>query len=294
MNETNITVFPGQGAQFVGMGAPLFDRYEYHLQLADEVLGYSLKSLCLDDPEQQLASTQFTQPALYVVNILHYLDNIERQPDKPDVLAGHSLGEYCALFAAGAFSFETGLRIVAERGRLMNTCKNGSMAAVIGLSYTDVSDIITDSAYDQLDIANINTHKQLVVSGNLDQLTTLEQRIDGLNTQFHWLNVSGAFHSNAMRSITPSFEAFLQTCHFFPLQIPVIANVTADYYPMNDPVQLIDLLTRQLSNPVQWLKTMEFFPKEQLNITESGPKPVLSRLFEQIKSEGKAKLNTEA
>ena len=112
-------VFPGQGSQKKGMGEDLFDLYKDITLQADDILGYSIKELCLDDPDNQLGQTQYTQPALYVVNALTYLKKKEETNETPDYVAGHSLGEYCALYAAGVFDFATGLEIVKYRGQLM-------------------------------------------------------------------------------------------------------------------------------------------------------------------------------
>src|SRR5205823_13876450 len=122
-------IFPGQGSQTRGMGGNLFDDFPELTAQADAILGYSIKKLCLEDPNQELNQTQFTQPALFVVNALTFL----KKNQKPDYVAGHSLGEYNALFAAEVFDFATGLNLVKKRGELMSEAKNGGMAAVIGL-----------------------------------------------------------------------------------------------------------------------------------------------------------------
>ncbi|MBF0103655.1 MAG: acyltransferase domain-containing protein, partial [Desulfobacterales bacterium] len=127
-------VFPGQGSQKTGMGESLFDEYKELTAQADEILGYSIKQLCLENLENNLQKTQFTQPALYVVNALSYLKKLDEVGKKPDFVAGHSLGEYNALLAANAFDFETGLKLVQKRGELMSKAIGGGMAAVIGFN----------------------------------------------------------------------------------------------------------------------------------------------------------------
>src|SRR6516162_2607290 len=131
-------LFPGQGSQRKGMGSTLFEEFQEVTARADEILGYSIKELCLHDPHQQLGQTQFTQPALYVVNALSYLKKMKDGSKVPTYLAGHSLGEYNALFAAGVFDFETGLRLVKKRGELMSQATGGGMAAVIGFTMAQV------------------------------------------------------------------------------------------------------------------------------------------------------------
>ncbi|MGO4778772.1 acyltransferase domain-containing protein, partial [Lysobacter sp. 2RAB21] len=124
-------MFPGQGSQARGMGGDLFDAYPELTAKADAVLGYSIKELCLEDPRRELGKTQFTQPALYVVNALSYYKRIQDTGETPDYLAGHSLGEFNALLAAECFDFETGLKLVKKRGELMSQATQGAMAAIV-------------------------------------------------------------------------------------------------------------------------------------------------------------------
>ena len=124
-------IFPGQGSQRLGMGADLFDRYPEIEAEADAVLGYSIRELCLTDPQKTLTQTQYTQPALFTVNAMAYRAAVARTGDGGDILAGHSLGEYNALYAAQVFDFATGLRLVRKRGEIMARIKDGGMAAVI-------------------------------------------------------------------------------------------------------------------------------------------------------------------
>jgi len=126
-------MFPGQGSQKKGMGKDLFELFPDQIKAADEILGYSLAELCLEDTDDRLKKTQFTQPALYVVSALTYLKHREETGVQPDFAAGHSLGEYPALFCAGAFDFETGLKLVQKRGELMSRAGEGGMAAVMKL-----------------------------------------------------------------------------------------------------------------------------------------------------------------
>ena len=146
-------MFPGQGSQKVGMGEDLFDKFPNHTNSASEILGYDIKKLCLEDPNEQLNLTQYTQPALYTVNVLSFL-NLEDQ--KPKVVLGHSLGEYSALCAAEVFDFETGLKLVQKRGALMSQATGGAMAAIVGISIEKINEILQENKLDQIDIANLN------------------------------------------------------------------------------------------------------------------------------------------
>ena len=128
-----VYMFPGQGSQKKGMGAGLFEKYKELGDKASNILGYSIENLCLSDPDNRLNQTQYTQPAIYFVNVMEYLERITILKQKPIYVIGHSLGEYNALFAAGAYDFETGLRLVKRRSELMGEAIGGAMAAVIGL-----------------------------------------------------------------------------------------------------------------------------------------------------------------
>ena len=161
--------FPGQGSQFRGMGKGLFEKFPHLTQKANDILGYSLSDLCTENPQNLLFSTQYTQPALYVVNVLTYLQRLKESP-KPNYLIGHSLGEYCALFAAGAFEFEDGLRMVKKRGALMSSISGGGMAASIDSDISVVQRELDEHRLYELDIANFNSPKQIVLSGPTSEI----------------------------------------------------------------------------------------------------------------------------
>src|SRR5881394_3655310 len=144
-------VFPGQGSQQKGMGRDLFDRFPDRLAVADKVLGYSIKELCLDDPRGVLGETQYTQPALFVVNALTYFHTVESTGKRPCYVAGHSLGEYNALLAAEVIDFETGLLLVKKRGELMSKVKGGGMAAIVGLSESQIGSILAENGFTGID-----------------------------------------------------------------------------------------------------------------------------------------------
>src|SRR5438552_4780847 len=154
------------------MGRDLFDavpEYAACEKDVDATLGYSLRKLCLEDPDNRLKETQFTQPCLYVVNALHYYKAVS-QGTRPSYLAGHRLGEYNALFAAGAFDFLTGLRLVKKRGELMSQAQNGAMAAVIGLGASIIKKVIKEHGLASIDVANFNSPSQTVISGPVDDI----------------------------------------------------------------------------------------------------------------------------
>ncbi len=269
-------VFPGQGSQRKGMGAELFDRYPDLGSAADEILGYSIRELCLEDPQRNLRFTAFTQPALFVVNALTWLDRAEREPP-PDFLAGHSLGEYNALFAAGCFDFETGLRLVQQRGAIMGRAEDGGMAAVLGLDAERVAEVLREQGC-PVDIANFNLPSQLVLSGPKADLQNLIQPLEAAGARKTiLLNVSAAFHSRHMFSATAEFESFLKSFHFAAPQIEVIANTTALPYTG-------DLVARRLADqirsPVHWAQTMDYLRDRGVTeLEELGPGKVLQKLW---------------
>ncbi|MCC8366062.1 acyltransferase domain-containing protein [Xenorhabdus sp. PB61.4] len=290
MKTCTVVMFPGQGAQFQGMGRNLFDKYEYHMRLAQQVLGYSLVKVCENEPNV-LNKTEFTQPALFVTNILHYLDGLEKHGTEAEIFVGHSLGEYCALFAAGAFSFETALSIVQERGRCMALCSEGAMAAVIGLKLERVESLLADSEFPDLTIANFNSPTQFIISGSQSELSQFRNSVLKAKGIFHPLQVNGAFHSKRMESIAREFKSFLESVEIYSLKAQVLSNVTADYYPCNNRDQLIDLLVKQLSHPVRWQQCMEklysdkFISGKPIFGFEYGPKPVVGPLAKKILGE---------
>ncbi len=278
-------LFPGQGAQRKGMGAGVFDRFPEQVRQADAILGYSIRQLCLENPKQQLTQTQFTQPALFIVNVLTYLAKREDEGVEPDYLAGHSLGEYCALFAAGAFDFATGVRLVQQRGALMSQSRAGGMAAVIGLTVDQVKNALSDNRLDDLRLANLNTPTQLVLSGGTEAIAAAAKvfgQIEG--ARCIPLNVSAAFHSHLMAETRQAFAEFLAPFTFQALRIPVIANLTArPYEPERTKANLID----QITGSVLWTDTIRYLWGQHTEIAfeEIGPGNVLTDLTAKIKKE---------
>jgi len=149
-----VFIFPGQGSQIKGMGGTLFNQFKDFTDQANTILGYSIQTLCLEDPQQQLKQTQYTQPALYIVNALTYFKKIQETGQKPTYVAGHSLGEYNALLAAGVFDFETGLKLVKKRGEFMSQVGEGAMASVSGLTADAIYIILSQYGLTNVVIAN--------------------------------------------------------------------------------------------------------------------------------------------
>jgi malonyl CoA-acyl carrier protein transacylase len=282
-----VFIFPGQGSQKKGMGGSLFDEVKEFLDVeaqVDALLGYSLRRLCLDDPDNQLKQTQFTQPCLYVVNALHYYMAVAAG-SRADYLAGHSLGEYNALLAAGAFDLLTGLKLVKRRGELMAQAKNGGMAAVLGLDASAVERVLQNNGLVAIDVANFNSPSQTVVSGPADDIKRAAPFFEKAGAKLYMpLAVSAAFHSRYVSEAAQAYNTFLQGFSFNPLRTPVIANVTGQPYPDGDPSAVVrSLLVQQITQAVQWTKSVRFLLSQgQTQFMEMGPGNVLTRLVQDI------------
>lgn len=281
----SVYVFPGQGSQHKGMGEALFAKFPGLVAQADDILGYSLQELCLDDPDRVLGRTEYTQPALYAVGALQYLDRIAAGEELPGVVAGHSLGEYCALFAAGAFDFATGLHLVCKRGELMSRAPKGAMAAVVNLDQERVRQILAGLPYRNIDIANINARQQCILSGVYDEVHAPEVRAACTDAggAFIPLNVSAAFHSRLMTDVQDEFARYVSGFELGELRIPVVANCTARLYPTTG---YADLLTRQISSPVKWYESISWLMSQgHQDFHEIGPGNVLTKLTDKIRQE---------
>jgi malonyl CoA-acyl carrier protein transacylase len=285
-------VFPGQGSQHRGMGKEIFDAVPQFARLErdiDRLLGYSLRDLCVNDPQNRLTVTTYTQPCLYVVNALHYLQAVDRA-EQPHFLAGHSLGEYNALFAAGAFDLLTGLRVVQKRAELMALQKGGGMAAVVGLSESRVEQILREDGFNTVDIANYNTPSQTVISGTAQDISRAQGVFEKAGAAlFMPLAVSGAFHSRYMAEASHAFGRFLESIAFNSLRLPVLSNVTGELYPEHaTPTELRLSLAMQMTRPVRWTAGVrELIARGVTSFKELGPGTVLIRLIQQIQAAGK-------
>lgn len=273
-------VFPGQGSQKKGMGGTLFSEYPELVKKADQLLGYSIASLCLEDPEGKLNNTNYTQPALYVVGALSYLKKIKETGKKPEFAAGHSLGEYNALFAAEVFDFETGLKLVQKRGELMSQAKDGGMAAIVGLKSEAVQAVLQQNNLSTLNISNFNTYTQSVISGPKEDVSKAQTFFEKAGAMVIPLKVSGAFHSPLMQNAQTIFADFISGFKFNPPQITVIANLNAQPYQNGDVPKN---LSQQITHPVLWTQTIELLlQKNENQFVEIGSSTVLTGLIQRI------------
>lgn len=276
-------IFPGQGTQSVGMGQEYFDEFKDLVIQADEVLGYSIKTLCLEDPDKKLNFTRYTQPALFTVNALAYLKRLQETGKRPDIVAGHSLGEYNALFAAGVFDFATGLKLVKKRGELMGQAKNGRMAAVMGMDEQAVRAVIKENRLDSIDIANLNVPVQTVISGKEEDVKNCIEIFEKAGARrVILLNVSGAFHSRYMAEAQKEFAEYVEQFSFNEPEITVLSNVYARPYRKE---QLKETMIKQITSSVRWIDIIRYIwgMDEQGEILQIGPGRVLTDMTIKIK-----------
>lgn len=272
-------VFPGQGAQTVGMGKDLFSQFPELTQQADDILGYSIEKLCLE-PNPNLNQTNYTQPAIYIVNALTYFNKLKQLDEKPNYVAGHSLGEYNALMAAEVFDFATGLKLVMRRGLLMSQAEGGGMAAVIGLKPEAILTEVKNHNLQHIYIANYNSFTQTVITGLKSEIDQAKSILEKAGAMFIPLKVSGAFHSPYMQPAANEFNAYLKEFQFGGPKIKVIANINALPYEEN---AIVLNLTEQITHSVEWTKTIEFLLKQgETNFQEVGPGSVLTGLIKRI------------
>ncbi|WP_394833070.1 ACP S-malonyltransferase [Pendulispora rubella] len=278
---TSIYVFPGQGSQHVGMGVDLFAKYRDVVSTADRVLGYSIVDLCLQNDGNRLDRTEYTQPALFVVSALSYMAKCDAGVE-PDVAAGHSLGEYSALFAAGAFDFATGLSLVKKRGELMSGSAPGGMAAVIGLTEDEIMGILRVEGANEIDVANLNGPRQIVLAGPVDDLARCKGPFLAAKAKnFLPLRVSAAFHSRYMTGVADEFRTFLSKARMHTPKFPVISNVDAQPH---EPEAIVEKLVAQIVSPVRWTDTIRrLMSLDNPRFEEVGPGKVLSGLIRQIR-----------
>ncbi|MGB3570849.1 MAG: ACP S-malonyltransferase [Phormidesmis sp.] len=264
-------VFPGQGAQTVGMGADLADVAAARFTEAEQILGKSVLEIVQN--QDLLNDTRYTQPCLYVVECA-LADLLIAQGQKPDIVAGHSLGEYSALYVAGVFDFAAGLQLVKRRALLMSEASEGAMAALMGFDRDELDAKIAET--EGVVLANDNNASQVVISGTTE---AVDEVVTGIKTKRAVrLNVSGAFHSPLMADAAKAFTSVLNDVSFNDAAIPVMSNV--DPAPETNAAVLKERLAQQMTGSVRWREISLELPVQGIEtVVEIGPGKVLTGLI---------------
>lgn len=278
-------VFPGQGAQFPGMGKDLFKQFKsakIFFSQANEILGFDITKLMFEGTDEDLRQTIVTQPAIFIHSVI--LAKTLGDTFTPDMVAGHSLGEFSALTAAGAISFEDGLSLVYQRAMAMQgacEAEPSTMAAILGLE-----DNVVEKACQEInDIvvpANYNSPGQLVISGSVSGINTAIEKLTSLGARRALkLGVGGAFHSPLMEPAKTKLEKVIDRTHFDSPVCPIYQNITA--LPETNPDKIKENLKQQLTSPVRWTQTIQLMLEQgATHFIEVGPGKVLQGLIKKI------------
>ncbi len=270
-------VFPGQGSQAIGMGLDLLDLpfAKTKFEQAREILGWDVLEIC-QSQEETLSRTLYTQPCLYVVESI-LADVLSERGNTPNLVAGHSLGEYVALYAARVFDFEAGLRLVKRRAELMDSASDGMMAALIGFDREQLEQQIQQTP--NVVLANDNSPAQVVISGTPDAVQEVLGKIKVKRAVP--LNVSGAFHSPLMADAAAEFQEVLESVPFADAKVPVLSNV--EPVPAVEASVLKNRLQRQMTGSVRWREIAMQLPVEGIErVVEIGPGKVLTGLIKRM------------
>jgi len=276
-------IFPGQGSQYVGMGEDLWEKsHEVRdiFAVASDICGLDMEKLCFEGPIETLSETINLQPALVAVEI-SMLTWLRRKGIRPDALAGHSLGEFPALYAADVLSLEDTFKTVKQRARLMHETSQkypGGMLAIVKLDIEKVKEILKNYS---AELANYNSPQQIVISGRLEELGEIRKRIGDMGGGGIPLNVTGAWHSSLMEEAQRAFSNFIREIEFRPPHIPIFFNITANVE--NKPKKIRALMWQQLCSPVLWCEEVKNMYNQGIErFVEVGPKKVLCGLIQRI------------
>jgi [acyl-carrier-protein] S-malonyltransferase len=280
-------IFPGQASQQVGMGLDFFQNSaigKEYFDTANEVLGYDIQNIIFNGPEETLRQTQYTQPAIFIVSAI-ISEILKSNQIEPGGTAGHSLGEYSALFSAGSFSYKTGLSLVQLRAENMHHAGQvnpGTMAAIIGMDSQDVIDICENISNEAIVVAaNFNSPNQTVISGSLYGVQkAMEAAKESGALKTVQLNVSGAFHSPLMKPAREALAENLKSVEITGAKVPVYVNFSAQPVKSADDVRTA--LISQLEMPVLWYKTIQNMSSKTASFLEVGPGKVLQGLNKRI------------
>jgi len=277
----NCFIFSGQGSHRPGMSLNLYNTFQLakdRIELSNKILGYDISEIMFSAEENVLRQTQYAQPAIFIHSTIIF--DLIKDKKKCVAVAGHSLGEFSALYANNFFDFETGLQIVDVRARAMHECElnnPGKMSAVIGTSIDKVQ-----STCDSVDcqIANINSDSQIVISGSEESIDLASESLKNIGSKVIQLNVSGAFHSKLMSDAKNQLTDIINTSRFNEVSSPIVSNFNAK--PNRSIEEIKYALIEQIDNPVQWSKSIKSLGELSNKFVEIGPKKVLSNIIKKI------------
>lgn len=281
-------IFPGQGSQYKGMGRDFFVEYEFVQDIFKEssnILGFDASKLCFEGEEAELQQTKYTQPLIFLVSWVCF-EILQKEGIKPDIVAGHSLGEYTAVCASLALSFKDGLYLVKKRAEFMQEAAQkypGTMGAIIGLDKEKIEEIIKETSLeDRVVIANYNSPQQIVVSGTVDgveKVTNLAKERGAKLSVI--LKVGGAFHSPFMEEASNRLKVEIEKMEFQDAKIPIVANVSGECIYRAEDIK--DSLIKQMTSSVLWTDCVKKMVSEGVSLfIEVGPGKVLSGLVRRI------------
>ena len=277
----NCFIFSGQGSHRPGMSLNLYNTFQIakdRIELSNKILGYDISEIMFSAEENVLRQTQYAQPAIFIHSTI--LFDLIKDQNECVAVAGHSLGEFSALYANNFFDFETGLKIVDVRARAMHECElnyPGKMSAVIGTSIGKIQSIC-DSVDCQ--IANINSDSQIVISGSEESIDLASKSLKNIGAKVIPLSVSGAFHSKLMSEAKNKLSDIINTSSFNEVCYPIVSNFNAK--PNRSIEAIKHALIEQIDNPVQWSKSIKSLSKLSSEFLEIGPKKVLSNIIKKI------------
>ena len=277
----NCFIFSGQGSHRPGMSLNLYNTFQIakdRIELSNKILGYDISEIMFSAQENVLRQTQYAQPAIFIHSTI--LFDLIKDQNECVAVAGHSLGEFSALYANNFFDFETGLKIVDVRARAMHECElnyPGKMSAVIGTSIDKIQSIC-DSVDCQ--IANINSDSQIVISGSEESIDLASKSLKNIGAKVIPLSVSGAFHSKLMSKAKNKLSEIINTSSFNEVSYPIVSNFNAK--PNRSIEAIKHALIEQIDNPVQWSKSIKSLSKLSSEFLEIGPKKVLSNIIKKI------------
>ena len=277
----NCFIFSGQGSHRPGMSLNLYNTFQIakdRIELSNKILGYDISEIMFSAQENVLRQTQYAQPAIFIHSTI--LFDLIKDQNECVAVAGHSLGEFSALYANNFFDFETGLKIVDVRARAMHECElnyPGKMSAVIGTSIDKIQSIC-DSVDCQ--IANINSDSQIVISGSEESIDLASKSLKNIGAKVIPLSVSGAFHSKLMSKAKNKLSDIINTSSFNEVCYPIVSNFNAK--PNKSIEAIKHALIEQIDNPVQWSKSIKSLSKLSSEFLEIGPKKVLSNIIKKI------------